>query len=74
MGCKAKIRSRSRDYGEDLQRSRPPNLADAHGAVICSAHPQGVDAEGGRGGQSVQRVAWAERSETHGVIRIKASS
>jgi len=33
MGCKAANRSNSQSYGEDLQHSRPPEAADARGAV-----------------------------------------
>ena len=32
--------SHSRRYGEDLQRRRPPDSADAHGAATCSDHPK----------------------------------
>ncbi|MDO4725299.1 MAG: hypothetical protein Q4A97_11140, partial [Comamonadaceae bacterium] len=34
-------RSNSTRYCEDEQRSRPPESADAHVAVICAGHPQG---------------------------------
>ena len=33
--------SNSRSYCEHLQRRRPPETADAHGAVICAEDPSG---------------------------------
>ena len=35
-GMQGAKRSNSRSYCEHLQRSRPPEAADAHGAVICA--------------------------------------
>ncbi|RYF59167.1 MAG: hypothetical protein EOO29_49290 [Comamonadaceae bacterium] len=32
-------RSNSRSYCEHLQRGRPPETADAHGATICAEGP-----------------------------------
>ena len=38
-GLQGAKRSNSRSYCEQLQRGRPPEAADAHGAVICSEDP-----------------------------------
>ena len=38
-GCKAQKRSNSRSYCEYLQRCRPPETADANGAMICAEDP-----------------------------------
>ncbi|OYD48549.1 hypothetical protein CBY09_17040 [Acidovorax kalamii] len=53
--------SNSRSYCEYLQRRRPPETADAHGAVICAEFVQRIPRVKHKQESPTDRASWPAR-------------